>query len=206
MLIQCLPPRPEMTIASPRCLAKILSMSAVLNIAIPYFAPKPWYSSPTSIATGRLFFCRFLERDVDARRVGVVLDEVVVDVERVQEALGVGRRGVGRDAVARPAAQAHHQHDRHFHAQEPAADRIAGLHEAGVLDEHDRLRAAGVEARRDRHRGAFARHRDERDRRLRFHQRVEPVRLAVGQPHDVRHAVLLHLVEHRLRAQVRRAG
>jgi len=32
----------------------------VLNIAIPYFEPKPWYSSPTSIATGRLFFAASL--------------------------------------------------------------------------------------------------------------------------------------------------
>src|SRR5687768_166105 len=104
ILIQCLPPRPEMTMASPRCFAKTLSMSAVLNIACPLFRAEAVVFVADEYRQRPLVLCRFLERDVDARRICVVLDEVVVDVERVQKALGIGRRGVGRDAVARPAA------------------------------------------------------------------------------------------------------
>src|SRR6187397_2300093 len=103
MVIQCLPPRPEITMASPRCLAKILSMSAVLNIAFPLFRAEAVVFVADEYRHRPLVLCRFLEGNVDARGVGVVLDEVIVDVEGIQEAFGVGRRGVGRHAVTRPA-------------------------------------------------------------------------------------------------------
>src|ERR1041384_6735323 len=98
----------------------------------------------------------FLEGGCDAAGIGIAFDEVVAEAERHQKALGVGRGRVGRDAVAGPAAIADHHDDRDIEAQEPAADRVAGLHHAGVLDEDHWLLAAGVEPGRDRHRMALA--------------------------------------------------
>src|SRR5207342_3462447 len=75
---------------------------------------------------------RLLEGDADARRVGIALDEVVIEAERVDETLGIGRGGVGGDAVPSPAAIADHQYHRHVQSEQPATDRVARLHHPGI--------------------------------------------------------------------------
>jgi hypothetical protein len=142
-----------------------------------------------------------LEGGGDAPGIDIALDEVIIEAERHQEALGVGRRGVGRDAVAGPAAIADHHHHRNIQAQEPAADRIAGFHHAGVLDQDHRLAPAGEQPGGDRAGMAFTADPDEAQGRLGLHQEVEPIGLAVGQPDDVGDAVLLHLRQHGLGAE-----
>src|SRR3954467_6389594 len=110
ILIQCLPPRPETTIASPRCFANAFNISAVSNIDRSLFRHEAVILVADEHRHRPLRGLRFLECDVDARSVGVALDEVVVDVERVQEALGVDRCRIGGDAMACPAAHPDHQH------------------------------------------------------------------------------------------------
>src|SRR5262245_46547415 len=130
MWTQCRPPRPGITIALPLWALNTFSSSAVSIMGV---------SSPgEAVILVRhqhrhrpLRFPRFLERDRDARRVAVTLDQVVVDAEGIEEALGVGRGGIGVDAVARIAAVADHHHHRHIHPERPAAQGIAGFHEAG---------------------------------------------------------------------------
>src|SRR5690242_2807264 len=141
ILVQCGPPRPGTTMASPRWALKMRSMSAVWNTRAA-----SWWSlaiEPVVLVGHQhrdrpLRAAGLLERDGDARRVGRALDEVVGDAEGVEEALGVGGRAVRVHPVARPPAVAHHQHHRDLERDGPAPERVARLHEARVLDEDDR--------------------------------------------------------------------
>jgi hypothetical protein len=177
-----------MTIASPRCCLKTSRIEAVELVGDQndHRALPP---------------IRFLEGDRDAVLIPVAFHDVVLQVEGVQEPLGIGGGGVLVDAVACIAAIADHQDDRDVEPFEPAADGIARFHHAGILDQDDRLLPAGPEPGRDRAGMPFAADPDQPKIGIAFHQQVEPVGFAVGQPYDVGDAVLLHLFMHSLGAE-----
>src|SRR5947208_10426495 len=122
------PPRPGTTSASPRWGRKTSSASAMRIMASSPSAVEAVIFVPDQHDNRPSGALGLLEGGGDAAGVGVALDEVVIETERHQEPLGVGRRGVGRDTVAGPAAIADHHHDRNVQAQQPATDRIAGFH------------------------------------------------------------------------------
>src|SRR5262249_45374438 len=72
------------------------------------------------------------------RRISTGFYEVVVNPEGMQEALGVRSGGILGDAVPSPPAVSNHQHHRNIQAQSPAAERVAGFHQASILNKDDR--------------------------------------------------------------------
>src|SRR5687767_13539146 len=88
IVVQCRPPRPGTTIASPRCWLKTLSSSAV-SIMTRLLAIETVVLVAHQHGDGPVHLARLLERDGDAWRIGIALDQVIVDVERVEEALGI---------------------------------------------------------------------------------------------------------------------
>src|SRR5258708_7809164 len=91
-------------------------------------------------------------------------------------------------------------------------DRDRPLRAARLLDRDGDARGVGRgldrgrEGGRDREREPLPADRHELQRRVGLHELVEEVGLAVGEPHHVGDPVLLHLVEHELRAELRVLG
>jgi hypothetical protein len=75
--------------------------------------------------------------------------------------------------------------ERHPHPHGRAAQRVAGLEQAGVLYEDDGRAPADPQSGRDRERLALARDREQPDRRLGAQQVQQRLRSVVGDAQDV---------------------
>src|SRR5258707_13522515 len=87
-------------------------------------------------------FARLFERRRNSRRIGIILDQVIIDAESVEKRFGVHRSRILRDAVTRPAPIADHEYHWNVEAQRPAPQRISRFHQAGILYQYDRRPAS----------------------------------------------------------------
>src|SRR5215211_6601959 len=128
---QCRPPRPGITIASPRYCWKTLSNSAVWiisNLHRPYrfaLAIEAVIFVAYKHSNRPLGLLRLLKSHRNSRGVLVVFHQIIVNAKRIDEALGISGRGILGDTVTGPTPITDHQHHWNVQAQRPAPKRIS---------------------------------------------------------------------------------